>query len=227
MLPAVLSPTGRRRNLLVLLAYGRLSAYAQAGGDERLAFEQELQASGAVAGGRSLAELVEESALKKARLEERLPALAPDELCMAGSRPLFDEYEEKLRERGPSIVPDFSPEDATAVRRRLAAATTIVVPDFDTSEIPAYTEGRDRDDDVVIHTALLTRAEFVVSDDKHISVDREGTTKYADPDRGVGVDALTFDRFVEKRVDRHPFELRSVDGSLLALAYEFLRTSRT
>ena len=227
MLPAVLSPTGRRRNLLVLLAYGRLSAYVQMSEDERLAFEQELQIPGSRAGRRSLDELVEESALKKARLEERLPALASDEFCLAGSRPLFDEYEEKLRDRGPSIVPDFSSEEAAAARRRLAAATTILVPDFNPSQIPEYTAGRDRDDDVVIHTALLSRAEFVVSDDKHISVDRGGATEYADPDSAARVDAFTFDRFVETHVDRHPFELTSVDGGLLPLAYELLGTSRT
>ncbi len=190
-----------------------------------MAFERELEAPGARAGGRSVDELVQEAALKKARLEERLPALAPDELCMAGSRPLLDEYEEKLRERGSRIVPDFSPEEAIAARRRLAAASTIVVPDFDPSQIPEHTAGRDRDDDIVIHTALMSRAEFVVSDDKHISVDREGATQYEDPHSGARVEALTFDRFVEQHVDRHPFDLTSVDGGLLELAHEILGTS--
>jgi predicted nucleic acid-binding protein len=224
--PAVLSPSGLRRKLLVLLAYGRLSAYARFGEDEELAQRQEARPPGSVIGGRPITEFLDEARAKKARLEEQLPSLAPDDLCLAGSRPLFDEYEKVLDERGSIVVPDFSGREALAARRRLIAITQAITPDFDLDQVPTYTDERDRDDDKVIHTALLARADFIVSDDRHISVDPTSATAYCEPSGDAVVNACRFDHFVENHVNSLHFELPSIDGSLLWLAYELLGVAR-
>jgi len=44
------------------------------------------------------------------------------------------------------------------------ASCGYVTRDFDPADVPMDTEGRDRDDDVIVHTAMLCRASVMLSD---------------------------------------------------------------
>jgi len=88
---------------------------------------------------------------------------------------------------------------------------------FEVNEVPRYTEGRDRDDDVVVHTALRGSADVLISNDvRDVSLDRDGETEYSD-DQGNVVRAMTFEHFATTHLD---LDLDSVDGARLAEAYD-------
>jgi predicted nucleic acid-binding protein len=81
--------------------------------------------------------------------------------------------------------------------------------------IPAYTT--DRNDDPVIHTALLADATWLIADDKkHISTDPAGITEYQLPDGDRHVSALTFSRFLDHLTD---VDLDDIDPSLIETAF--------
>lgn len=185
LLPAFLSPDGRRRKLLVLFAYGSLNYYARVGIAEQERLEEELRgAAAATLAGTPIGDLVEIAADRQARLAEVLPALAPDDLCLVGSRILFDEVERKIAEVGHRLAPGL-PRDAPAIiRRQLELLTPIVVPDFDADQVPAHTQGRDRRDDFLIEIALRGPGAVILSDDRrHVALDEDGT-EYRDEATG-------------------------------------------
>jgi hypothetical protein len=89
--------------------------------------------------------------------------------------------------------------------------------------VPPYTEGRDRDDDYLIHTAVLAQAEYVLSDDrKHIALDPDEPTIYCHPDTGQVVKAVQPAYFIEIEVNTLHFDLDGVNPGLLSLAHRLL-----
>jgi predicted nucleic acid-binding protein len=106
---------------------------------------------------------------------------------------------------------------AELVLRRAKASAEEITPAFEANEVPRYTEGRDRDDDIVIHTALVGSARVLISNDmRDVSLDRDGETEYSD-DQGNVVRAMTFEHFATTHLD---LDLDTVDGARLAEAYD-------
>jgi hypothetical protein len=220
LLKAFLSPLGRRRKFLVLCAYGAFNYVARFGlPAEQDRLEEELARAGAAAGGHELEDLITAARDRHAFLAEQLPTLAPDDLCLVGSRPLFDEFEEKMAEKGPKILGAAMPGDAPVKARwQLAALSPILVPDFELADTPEHTAGRDRDDDVIIETAFRGDACAIVSDDRrHIARDEAGTSY---THSGATVVGYPFETFVDEFVNSLHFDLEDVDPALSSVALE-------
>jgi hypothetical protein len=131
------------------------------------------------------------------------------------SRPLLGEYERKLRETGPKLDPTLREQDIQMLRRQIEIVCTDITDDFDPTQIPTYTT--DRDEDPVIHTALLADGTWLISDDrKHIATNPDTTTEYQLPDSDRRISAITFSRFVEHIID---INLAGIDPALIALAF--------
>ncbi len=222
LLKAFLSPGGRRRKFLVVCAYGALNYYLRVGLAERERLHEELEhVAGSALGGMDIGRFIEAAGDRHAFLAEHLPALAPDDLCLVGSRPLLDEVEEKIAEVGPQILREEMPQDTPAkVRRQLAALTAIMIEDFELTDVPQHTAGRDRDDDLIIDTAFRGQATAIVADDKkHIALGEDGTA-YRHPVTGAEIMAYRFEPFISEYVNTYHFDLDDVAGSLLASALE-------
>jgi len=202
---AVLSASGARRKLLMLLAYGgaveRMSRVRE---EERAAEEQKLTVAG-------VEHALTDAEAAVARIAELLPVGIPDGWWALGSPPLLGEYHRKLHELREKLArPPLTEALVEAAHLAVVGSCGYITRDFDLDDVPTYTEGRDRDDDIVIHTAMLGRATVLVSDDKrHLSLDPDGTTEYASDDGHV-VHAMTFEHFVRAHLDA---DLSEIDGS--------------
>ncbi len=99
-------------------------------------------------------------------LAERLPYGTPDDWVAVGSRPLFDEYERKVREIGTRFDPQLDARDARQLRRQMEAICVAAAPPFPPEQISAFTS--DPADDPIVYGALLAGADYLISDDKDI-----------------------------------------------------------
>jgi hypothetical protein len=221
LLPALFRAGGHRRRLLVVFAYGALSFRVRSLAEEFDLIEDELQRAGATAGGPSIERFVEEAGARKARMEEFLPPMTPDDLYLAGARHLFDEIELKANDDyWKRDLPDFDGDLGPVARRQLVSLTPVVVPDFDPFGVQRFTA--DRKDDYLIHTALVADAFAVLSDDRrHVSTSEGAPTMYGSAGNRVG--AYQFASFIEEHVNTLHFDLGDVDGRTLALAHELLQ----
>lgn len=222
LLKAFLSPNGRRRKFLVVCAYGALNYYVRVGLAERERLQEEAEhVAGSAIGGVDIERSIEAATDRHAYLAEHLPAMTPDDLCLVASRPLLDEVEEKVAEVGPQMLRGDMPGDTPAkVRRQLVALSAIMVTEFDAEGVSEHTAGRDRDDDLIIETALLIPAFAVVADDKkHIALSERGTP-YRHPVTGAQIVAYQFEPFVGEHVNTYHFDLDDVEGALLSSALE-------
>ena len=147
-----------------------------------------------------------------------LPSDAPDDLWALASPALLDEYHRKLHDLREKLAhPPWTQAQIETAYRALVVACGEITPAFDANEVPRYTEGRDRDDDVVIHTALCGSASVLISNDvRDVSLDRDGETEYSD-DQGKVVSAMTFEHFTTTYL---VLDLDTVDGARLAEAYD-------
>jgi predicted nucleic acid-binding protein len=208
---AILSPGGARRKLWLLLVYGgAVERMHRIREEQRAAGEQKLVVHGAE---RALAEA--EGTV--ARIAELLPVGVPDTWWALASPPLLGEYHRKLHELREKLArPPLTAELVDEAHRSLVAGCGYVTPEFQMKDVPEYTQGRDRDDDAVVHTAILGRASVLVSDNtRHLSLDPDGTTEYASDDGHV-VHAMTFEYFVHAHLDT---DLDAIDGAALGDAY--------
>lgn len=152
-----------------------------------------------------------------ARLAELLPVGVPDGWWALGSPPLLGEYHRKLHELREKLArPPLTEALVDAAHHAVVGSCGYITRGFDFEEVPAYTEGRDHDDDIVIHTAMVGRASVLISDDRrHVSLDAEGTTEYASDDGHV-VHAMTFEYFVHEHLDA---DLDAIDGTAFQQLY--------
>jgi predicted nucleic acid-binding protein len=207
---AVLSSSGARRKLWLLLVYG--------GAVERMhRIREEQRAAEERGGGLGSHSALEEAEASVARIAEQLPVGAPDGWWTLTSPTLLDEYHRKLHALREELArPPLTVELVDAAHRAVIASCGYVTPEFDPSTVPLYTEGRDRDDDAVIHTAMLGKASVLLSDNtRDISLDADGTTEYESEDGHI-VHAMTFGYFTHTHLD---FDLDHIDGTVLPLAY--------
>ncbi|HEX3737701.1 MAG TPA: hypothetical protein VHV53_09180, partial [Solirubrobacterales bacterium] len=130
-LPAALSPGGARRKLWILLALGAPTYEVEHGRLELDALRARADQEGGVVGGmeKSLDRL-ERASDRRAALSELLPYGTPDDWVAIGSRPLFDEYERKLREVGTRLDPHLREEGIPLLRRQMEAVCVIAAPPF-------------------------------------------------------------------------------------------------
>jgi predicted nucleic acid-binding protein len=213
-LPATLSPGGARRKLWVVLAFGALTYEVEHGRLELDALRARAEREGGVVGGieKSLDRL-ERASDRRAALSELLPYGTPDDWVAIGSRPLFDEYERKLREIGTRLDPHLREEDIPLLRRQMEAVCVIAAPPFADSVVPALTA--DPKDDPILYTALLADADLLISSDKHLVPDRK--EELWEHEAGA-VLALTFETLLTNRLSGVVWD--GIDGSWLRLAYD-------
>lgn len=213
-LPATLSPTGVRRRFWVVLALGALGYEVEHGRLELDALTRQAEQEGGGAGGieEALTRL-ERANDRRAALLERLPYGTPEDWVAIGSRPLFDEYERKLREIGAKLDQTLHEADTPRLRRQLEAVCVIAAPPFGDADVPALTT--DPKDDPILYTALVGDADLLVSQDKHLVPDKQQELWEHD---GQTVLALTFETLLAERLDAVDWD--QIDGSWLALAYD-------
>ena len=161
-----------RRKFWVLLAFGGLTYEAEHRRLDLEALRQENEALGGTLGGLPASEsLIAHAESQRAGMAERLPYSVPDDWAAVGSRPLFDEYERKVREIGSSFDPNLDASDARLLRRQMEVICVGASPPFPPELIPAFTP--DPDDDPIVYGALLAYADYLISDDKHIVPHKE------------------------------------------------------
>jgi hypothetical protein len=151
------------RKLWMPLALGALTYRIE---HHRLAIE-ELQAAGEVTGALpgALASIeVEAHAAERRRtiLRDLLPDDTPEHWVAVGGTAIFDEYERKVREIGRRLNPSVRDTDIQPLRRQVEAICVAGSSSFNPEDPPPFT--RDRKDDPIVYTALLSRADYLISD---------------------------------------------------------------
>lgn len=200
------------RKLWVLLAFGKLTYEAEHRRLDLDALREESEAVGGELGGLEVAEaLIVHAQERRTVLAEGLPYGAPDDWVAVGSRPLFDEYERKVREIGTRFDPQLDVDDARLLRRQLEAICVAAAPPFPPEQIPAFTS--DPDDDPIVYGALQADADYLISDDKHIVPHKE-PREYEHEDRRLL--AVPFGYLVSDLMPDIDWE--EIDGGLLAEA---------
>jgi hypothetical protein len=201
------------RRFWLLLAFGGLTYEVEHRRLDLEALREESEAIGGTLGGLDTAEaLIAHAEERRTVLAEHLPYGVPDDWVAVGSRPLFDEYERKVREIGTRFNPNLDAEDARLLRRQMEAICVAAAPPFPPERIPAFTN--DPDDDPIVYGALLAGADYLVSDDRKHIVPGGAPTEYEHED--VRLLAVTFDYLVS---DLMPdIDWGEIDGRLLAEA---------
>ncbi len=210
-LPAMLSPSGLPRKLLVVLAFGAVSYRAEHLRMERDLLTEIAESQGGQVHGLDVFDTaIDEAERRRARLVELLPSNTPDTYVAAGFATLFDEHERKLREIGHRLDPALRQEDVPRLRRQLEAICVVGPPPFDPATAPALT--RDPTDDPIILGALLADSAYLISDDRDIVPD--GTEhEYEHGEHRLR--AVTFGHFIRHCFEPDDFPWRRVDGRWL------------
>jgi predicted nucleic acid-binding protein len=210
-LPATLSPGGMARKFWMLLALGALTYQIE---HHRLALE-ELQAEsmvmGALPGALDSIEAEAHAAEQRhAAVRDLMPHDTPEHWVAVGDEAIFDEYERKVREIGRRLNPNVRDTDIPPLRRRLEAICVAGSPSFNPEDSPSFT--RDRKDDPMVYTALLGRADYLISDDRDIVPD--GSEHHYEHDERH-VLAVTFNRFVTTYFEPIDLDWGAIDGRWL------------
>jgi predicted nucleic acid-binding protein len=208
LLPALVG-RGQARRLLALLGYGRLMIRPQ-----QLAVES----AAARAAGSQLQpplELQLAAAIDRiARANEALGVHAPSGFGLALSPALLDELSRKLRETTFPRRGKLSAEEVFAYRSTALSCATTVTEPFDPAAVPEYVD-RDPSDNAIVHTAMLARASYVVSNDADIC-GPDDERVYAAADGKHHVRAMRLATFATDVVSTSIFELADVPIELLA-----------
>lgn len=167
-LPATLSePGGLSRKFLVVLALGALTLRAENLQLELDALrEEQLQLGGELGGADSLDRVIHNAENQQAALMELLPYGTPSNWVMAASGYMLDEYERKAREIGKKFGRDIESGEAAALKRQLLALSVTAPDPLYVDAVPALTS--DVEDDPIVFDALRVKADYLISDDKHI-----------------------------------------------------------
>jgi hypothetical protein len=208
------------RKFWVLLAFGGLVYEAEHRRLDLDALRLEADATGGALGGMETAErLIAHAEERRALLSEHLPCGAPEDWVAAGSRPLFDEYERKVREIGHHFDPTLDENDARLLRRQMEAICVAAPPPVPPDQIPAFTS--DPDDDPIVFGALLAGVDYLVSDDRRHVVPHGEPHEYEHEDHRLL--AVTFDYLVSELMPAIDWD--EIDGALLAEALAAPRTA--
>jgi hypothetical protein len=201
------------RRFWLLLAFGGLTYEVEHRRLDLGALREESADIGGTLGGLAAAEaLIAHADARRAMLAARLPYGVPEDWVAVGSRPLFDEYERKVREIGTVFDPTLDADDAHLLRRQIEAICVAAAPPVPPDEIPAFTN--DPDDDPVVYGALLAGADYLISDDRKHIVPGSEPTPYEHEDHRLL--AVTFDYLVSELMPDIAWD--EIDGQLLAEA---------
>jgi hypothetical protein len=199
----------------VLLAFGALAARRDLARLEADALRSLADTPRGDSCGHGIDTLARDAEARYRRLAGRLPPGCPEHWRLVASPPALAEYERKLHEAGPRLDPALGRHGIELARRQIEIACADVTEGFDPAGIPHYTA--DRDDDAIVHTALLANATWLIADDrKHISTDPEGAAEYLLPETDRRIHAVTFSRFLDHLSD---IDLDEIDPTLLADAF--------
>jgi hypothetical protein len=208
------------RKFWVLLAFGGLVYEAEHRRLDLDALRLEADATGGALGGMETAErLIAHAEERRALLTEHLPYGAPEDWVAAGSRPLFDEYERKVREIGHHFDPTLDESDARLLRRQMEAICVAASQPVPPDQIPAFTS--DPDDDPIVFGALLAGVDYLVSDDRKHVVPHGEPHEYEHEDHRLL--AVTFGYLVSELMPAVDWD--EIDGDLLAEALAAPRTA--
>jgi predicted nucleic acid-binding protein len=204
------------RKLWLLLALGALAYQIE---HYRLAIE-ELRAESEVTGGltgalHSIEAEARAAERRRAALRDLLPHDTPEHWVAVGGAAIFDEYERKVREIGWRLNPNVHDTDVHPLRRRLEATCVVESPSFNPEDSPPFT--RDRKDDPIVYTALLSRADYLISDDRDIVPD--GSEHIYEHDEKHTL-AVTFNRFVTTCFEPADLDWGAIDGRWLRHAFD-------
>jgi predicted nucleic acid-binding protein len=215
-LPATLSPAGMARKLWLLLSLGALTYQIE---HHRLAIEElraESEATGALPGALDSIEAEAHAAeQRRTTLRDLLPNDTPEHWVAVGGAAIFDEYERKVREIGRHLNPSVRDSDVQPLRRRVEAICVAGSPSFNPDDSPPFT--RDRKDDPIVYTALLGRADYLISDDRDIVPD--GSEQVYEHDEHQ-ILAITFNRFVTTYFEPADLDWGAIDGRWLRHAFD-------
>ena len=208
------------RKFWVLLAFGGLVYEAEHRRHDLDALKLEAEATGGALGGMETAErLIAHAEERRALISEHLPYGAPEDWVAAGSRPLFDEYERKVREIGRRFNPTLDETDARLLRRQMEAICVAASPPAAPDQIPAFTS--DPDDDPIVFGALLAGVNYLVSDDRKHLVPGGEPHEYEHEDHRLL--AVTFGYLVSELMPAIDWD--EMDGAVLAEALAAPRTN--
>jgi predicted nucleic acid-binding protein len=225
LFPGLIDPDSLYRKLLVVFAWGKLHADLSAVKEEQAEIDRLLARSPDTELGGHLdqGQLEAEARQRIALIDEHLPAQTPQDFGLVISPPITQEVLDiTIAER--SALGGRTPELAhAAVASAAAVSTAQIVNDFD--DVPHYTEGRDRKDDPIIHTAVLAGAEWILSQDKkHIALDHRTPTIYAAPHTRRQHKAVSLGYFLNEvlcsGVHFSIDDLKNIDGRLLGLVVQ-------
>jgi len=222
LLPAFLSRSERprSRSLLILTALGGLTLRRQTVGEELRVLQEEGERLGARVYDAPLVQKLEAIERRRDELRDRLGMRAPDDLCLVGSRLLFDEVERKVREVGDRFDPALSEDAPARVRRQIQRLSSIVIELDPRQRLPSWTT--DPDDDYLIEMAFRADAAAIISKDADVVRGGAARMKWRDPNRGITVPAYWLSAFIEDEVNNSGFDIDDVDPALLALTVSSL-----
>ncbi len=215
-LPATLSPTGMARKLWVLLALGALTQQIE---HHQLLLD-ELRRESDVTGARPgalqvIAAKAHAAEQRRTTLRDLLPHDAPEHWVALGGTAIFDEYERKVREIGRRLNPDVRDTDVQPLRRQVEAICVADTLPFNPGEVPLLT--RDRKDDPIVYTALVGRADYLISDDRDIVPDGNEQEYRHEQDHVL---AVTFNRFISTYFEPDDLDWGAIDGRWLQHAFD-------
>jgi predicted nucleic acid-binding protein len=219
LFPALVSEEGIYRKILVVFAWGKLHHELRAIEDERAEIERILAGTPeAEVGGVWNNERIEQVRNRITRLEEQLPVMTPKDFGLVLSSPITKELEDNLVSTR-SVLGNQTPEAVNQfVWAAVETATMYVAEGFD-EPIPPYTEGRDPKDDPIVHTAVLSRADWILAKDEHPVESYKRPSEYIDTRSGRIHPAVGPKYFIANVLcSGYHFDdadLRSIDGRLL------------
>src|SRR5206468_332000 len=108
----------RSRGLLILTALGGLTLRRHTIEEELRALREEGERLGVHVHDAPYEGRLEAVERRREQMRDRLGMRAPDDLCLVGSRLLFDEVERKVREIGERFDPRLSDDAPARVRRQ-------------------------------------------------------------------------------------------------------------
>ena len=226
LLAGLIDPDSIYRKLLVVFAWGKLHADLASAESYREDIEQLIAENpGARFGGQPNPDEVVQLARERiALLEEHVPAMTPSDWGLVTSAAVTKEVHDVVvgGRSGFGPLPETTAQSAVAAA--VAVSATQVIHGLD-GTIPEYTEGRDFDDDRIIHTAILSGAEWVLSQDhQHVALARRRPTVYREPVTGRETGAIgtwyLVNRLLCTGLHFDNEALRSIDGAVLSVALQ-------
>lgn len=211
VMPGLLDRDSLSRKLLTVFQYGRIVARV---GEAREEYQHALELADQEDGelNHELYQRVIEQAEERATAaRELLGDDCPDDLVLVTSTPLLDELVHVLTSDRLKFGP-VSDEEALRFRQLALRMAFRAVPDesFPT-ELPDYTDGRDRDDDMVVHTALEGRADIILSRDSDLVPNYRRAEPYSQDSTGAFTEAKKRRLFIQDHIA--PFDLQMIQGN--------------